>query len=243
MIPKLSFFLYHCKKRIKKACLLLLRLAYDLPQINLESIVKSAIHIDAPILEDICLPPYYGPKDHDDFTPLMKIILFFQPKIILELGTAYGNTVTNICRQYPDVKIYTVNALVNEQTGFFTTFNLTKEEIGRVYRVFGFADQVVQIYENTLNMDLSKYLNGQIVDIVIIDACHDTQYVINDFLKVKPFIRPGGIVLFHDTYPSMKSHLIGSYTACMMLRRRGYDIRHIRNTWWGFWKQKKKLHL
>ncbi len=208
----------------------------SLPTVELEMIVPAAVEVEPPILTDICLPPYYMFKDHDDYTPLMKIVKSLQPDVVVELGTAYGNTTANICRHSPGTTVYTVNAPLEVQTGTLTTYHLTAEEIGRVYREEGFSKRVVQIFANTLQLDLSEHFDAPIVDLAIVDACHDTDYVINDFLKVKDFIKPGGMVLFHDTFPSMTpSHLDGSYKACLILRRRGYDVRHLKNSWWALW--------
>lgn len=213
----------------------LMKRRYELPALDLESLVQGEPQIEPPVLDDICLPPYYGVSDHDDFVPLMKIIKSFRPEVVVELGTAHGNTVANICSQCPTAKVYTVNAPAEQQTGTLTTYALAREEIGRVYRAYGFADRVVQIFKNTLNLDLSEYFSEPMVDLALIDACHDTEYVINDFFKVLPFMRSRGMILFHDTHPSMRHHLLGSYRACMMLRRKGYDIRYINNTWWAVW--------
>jgi len=131
--------------------------------------------------------------------------------------------------------VYTVNALGEEQTGAYVTYVLDRADIGRVYRRYGFADRVVQIYSNTLTVELGRYLARDSVDLAIIDACHDTEYVINDFHKTAPLVRAGGVILLHDTHPSMRAHLGSSYIACMKLRRRGFDIRHLTGTWWAVW--------
>jgi predicted O-methyltransferase YrrM len=209
---------------------------HALPSVGLSYLTTDNPQIVPPIMDEICMPPYYGPTDHDDFTPLMKIASALQPKVIVELGTAHGNTVANLCNQLEDCRVYTVNAPVELQTGETITFELTRDEIGRVYRNAGFADRVVQIFQNTLHLDLGQYFSEPVVDLAIVDACHDTDYVINDFLKVKPFVRQGGIVLFHDTHPSMAGHLDGSYIGCMLLRAQGFDIRHLSGSWWGVWR-------
>lgn len=215
----------------------LLKMAYELPTVELSAIVQKEIEVQPPIIDDICLPlrDYF---QHDDFVPLMKIVGSLQPRIVLELGTAFGNTVANICKHSPQTIVYTVNAPLEKQTGRNTSYSLTEQEIGRVYRRYGFADRVVQVFQNTLHLDLSQYLQSSSVDLAIIDACHDTSYVINDFFKIKPYVKPHGIVLFHDTHPSRHAHLLGSYVACMRLRRKGFDIKHIRDTWWGIWINK-----
>lgn len=207
---------------------------YHLPVVELEC-TGSNQGEPLPILEDVCLPPYVGPPENQDFSVLMHVARVLQPKTVVELGTAHGNIAANICRQCPDATVYTVNALPDELTGEIVTYALTRDEIGRVYKNYGFEQRVVQILENTLHLDLSKHFDAPVVDLAIIDACHDTDYVINDFLKVQPFVKPDGVVLFHDTHPSMAAHLEGSYVACMTLKRRGYDIRHVKNTWWAVW--------
>ncbi len=206
---------------------------YRLPTVSLSAYADPKAQPQQPILEDICLPPYYGTKAHDDFHALMSIIVDRKPRTVLELGTAHGNTVANICLNSPGATVYTVNAPVEEQTGELVTYGLTREEIGRVYRKHTAADRVVQIFQNTLHLDLAKYIEKSTLDLAIIDACHDTDYVLNDFEKVHSYMRPGGLILFHDTHPSMKSHLAGSYIACMALRKKGFDVKHIDGTRWA----------
>ena len=51
-----------------------------------------------------------------------------------------------------------------------------------------------------------------------------------------PVLHETAIVLFHDTDTSLDKHLRGSYIACMYLRKLGYNVRHIAQTWWGVWQ-------
>jgi predicted O-methyltransferase YrrM len=215
------------------------KLFYALPEVDWPQHLETQ-PVLAPLLDDICLPPYFGATDHDDYTVLMSIAAVLQPTVVVELGTAYGNTVANISRHCPAAQIYTVNALADDQTGEMTTFALGRGEVGRVYRKYGLERRVIQIFSNTLTLDLSRYFSKSVVDLAIIDACHDTEYVLNDFRKVLPFLSERGVVMLHDTHPSMRAHLIASYRACMALRRTGSDIRHLRNTWWAIWLDWKR---
>jgi predicted O-methyltransferase YrrM len=216
-----------------------LRARYSLPSITLRELGARQDKALPPIMDDICMPPYasHGPKDHDDYEPLMRIARDLPARIVFEIGTAHGNSVANLCRHSPGCKVYTVNAPVEEQTGRVVTFELTPDEIGRVYRSQGFENRVTQIFANSLHLDLAKYFSGAVIDLGIVDGCHDADFVVNDFLKVQPFIRPGGVILLHDTHPSMIGHLFGSYLGCMELRRKGFDIRHLQDTWWGVWRK------
>jgi len=212
----------------------------QLLSVNLDSIAPPLVEPLDPILDQISLPPpYVDPKthDHDDLTPLVRIVRHLKPKMILELGTAYGNTVANLCKVC-EARILTVNALPEQLSGQFVTYALTKDEIGNVYRRYGFEDRVTQIYANTLDLDLMSHLGRPCVDLAIIDACHDTSYVISDFFKVLPVLNQTAIVLLHDTHPSMEDHLAGSYVACLKLRRQGFDIRYIQSTWWAIWQRR-----
>jgi predicted O-methyltransferase YrrM len=216
-----------------------------LKSIQLADLASLPVALAPPILEDIWLPPYLADAvdQPDDLTPLLTIVRARQPWVVVELGTGYGNVSANICRQSPEAKVYTVNAVPQNQSGQITTYVLGREAIGRVYRQHGFAERVTQIYQNTLDIDWTQYLAPQSVDLAIIDACHDTDYVLTDFMKVSPFIQPQGLVLFHDTDTDLraqarqryKAHLTSSYLACLMLVQRGFDVRHLPGTWWAVW--------
>jgi predicted O-methyltransferase YrrM len=241
MIARLWGWACHPRRTLVGIRFRLLTRRFALPVIPLQALAPDDPAIEPPIMEQICLPPFHGVHLHDDYTPLLKIVRSVQPHVVLELGTAHGNTVANICNQLPDCRVWTVNAPAERMTGDITTYSLDENEIGCVYRQYGFADRVVQILENTLNLDLSRYFDEPCVDLAIIDACHDIDYVLNDFRKVEPFVRPGGLVLFHDTYPTRTAHTWTSYEACMRLRQRGFDIRLVDGTWWGVWRKHAPL--
>lgn len=186
------------------------------------------------IFDDICLPPFYGSGDHDDATPLFGLLRLMNPSLVIEFGTAHGNITANICRQ-TEAQVITVNALPERLSGQSITFTLARDEIGRVYRKYGYASRVRQVYANTLEVNISAMVAPASADVGIIDACHDYEYVKSDFLKLAPLVRDGGIILLHDTHPGLGPPRDGSYKACRDLRKQGWDVMHIRDTWWGLW--------
>ena len=216
------------------------RYVYSLPTVSLDEIAPNHGPSLSPIEEDQNLPPRPD-RDlfHDDVGALVRVVDTVRPERAVELGTGRGNATANICK-FSDVQVITVNALPEDMSGNITTFALGKDEIGRAYRSQGFEDRVTQVYANTLNLDLLKYAEKASVDFALIDACHDTEYVLHDFDLVRPVLRPGAVVLMHDTHPSCERHLEGSYDACVELRRRGFDVQHIKETWWGYWKKPKE---
>jgi predicted O-methyltransferase YrrM len=210
---------------------------HGLPEIELPQPVTNS-EIAEPIADKICMPPFYFDTAHDDFFPLMRLARALDPRVIVELGTAHGNTSANLALNCPRARIITVNAPVELMTGSSTTYSLTRDEIGAVFLGAGFGDRVTQVFANTLDLDMSCSLQpGEKIDLGIVDACHDEEYVINDFLKLLPFMSDRGIILLHDTDKKMEGHLRGSYMACMKLRQRGHDIRQLRDTWWGVWRR------
>jgi predicted O-methyltransferase YrrM len=207
------------------------------PLVSIEEVLGGPLQAlsASAILDHVYLPPFRGDSAHDDLSPLLQVVNKTQPRLIFEIGTGWGNITANMCRQSLHSKVYTVNPDENQQEGRLTTYRLRLSEIGSVYRAYGFGDRVVQIYESSLSVRPELYLQGQTIDLAVIDGCHDMMYVMNDFLKVANLMTPGGIVLMHDTHPSIKDDLSESYSACLRLRSAGYAVRHIGDTWWGVW--------
>jgi hypothetical protein len=211
---------------------------YQLPEITLSELNIPFHKYEPNYLDDICLPPFKGNKAFEDYSTIISIIKGVKPKRILELGTAHGNTVANFCVE-SNAEIFTVNALPEQIEGNLITYTLNKSEIGRVYRKYGFIERVVQIYENTRNLRILKYIPEGSIDLAFIDACHDADFVVNDFQKILPALSDRAIVLFHDTHPSVESHLLDSYLGCMYLRKMGFNIKHIQGTSLGIFDNKQ----
>ncbi|MGI6259089.1 MAG: class I SAM-dependent methyltransferase [Anaerolineaceae bacterium] len=227
------------KTRIKKWYWTYFWDTYQLPEEDINNIIENYTEHVPSIMEEICIPPYHGDKGLLDYPILISIVKSMQPKIILELGTAHGNTVANICAE-SNAKIYTVNALPQQIEGEVVTFNLSRETIGSVYIKNGYKDRVTQIYANTKDMDLLNYMEPKSVDLAFIDACHDFDFVINDFHKILPILSEDGVILFHDVHPSCNLHYAGSYFAGMYLRTKGFNVRYISGSSLGIWAIKEE---
>lgn len=214
---------------------------FQLQPVDITDLIDTFREHKPAFLDNICIPPYLGDSSFQDYSILISLIRDLKPKYILELGTAHGNTVANICAE-SDATLFTVNALPQQIDGNIITFTLPREEIGKVYQTNGFQDRVFQIYENTRNLNILNYVNPKSIDFAIIDACHDMEFVINDFQKVYPALSDQAVVLFHDTLPANEHHYLDSYLGCMYLRRQGFNIKHIKNSSWGYWSAQDPIY-
>jgi len=230
-------FMLNAKRKIQKIIWSFFWKNYQLPQKSIGEIVPNFKSYDPKIIEHICLPPYKGESNFIDYSALISLIKLHEPRKILELGTAHGNTIANICLE-SNADIFTVNALPEQIEGNLITFTLSNDEIGIVYRKNGVHNRVTQIYENTKNLDILKYLPQRSVDFAFLDACHDSDFVVNDFFKILPSLSDRAIVVFHDTFPSIEHWYLDSYVGCMYLRKLGFNVVHIKGSSLGYWSSK-----
>ncbi len=213
---------------------------YQLPVEEMGLVVENFREHTPKVSTNICLPPFVGDPCFKDYSILISLIKQLNPSTILELGTAHGNTVANICSE-SEAQVITVNALPEQIDGSIITFTLSKEEIGKVYRDNGYENRVTQIYENTKNLNILEYIPPKCVDLAFIDACHDAEFVVNDFFKILPALSDKAIVLFHDTNPSVKGHLLDSYLGCMYLRLKNFNVRQIPESSLAYWSARQSI--
>jgi hypothetical protein len=197
----------------------------------------SRTDLASPILDDLCMAPFETGYTHDDLGAVLRIARHLRCRLICEIGTGHGNLTANLLHNCDEATVLTVNPPKELQTGGLITYRLDRDEIGRVYKAKGYDCRVVQLYVNSFDVDFGEHTPPNTVDLGIIDGCHDMKFVLNDFAKLRDFIRPGGVVLFHDTHPSCLGHLAESYRACLLLRKRGHELRWIEDSWWAYWQK------
>lgn len=162
-----------------------------------------------------------------------------EPGILLEIGTALGQTTALMAVNSPGSIVYTVNIPPEELAdgGVLTTGGVPLDDIGRYYRVAG-CNNVRQIYANTLNWTPEF---GPI-DVALVDGCHDADFVFNDTRKILEQSRPGSIVMWHDFNPELAAvyHWIDSVcTGIERLYAEGFlkgRILHLQDSWVGLYR-------
>jgi predicted O-methyltransferase YrrM len=134
---------------------------------------------------------------------ISRIVAYYQPRKIFELGTFDGRTTLNMALNTPkDTHIYTLDlpkadigktkyAVHDYEIGL-----INKNESGVRFKGKPEAFKITQFYGDTATFDFSVY-HGQ-MDLIFIDASHIRAYIENDTQKALLMRRPFGIILWHD---------------------------------------------
>jgi cephalosporin hydroxylase len=122
---------------------------------------------------------------------LAQAVQAIQPKIILEIGTASGGTAL-IWSYLARERVITCDLqAMSYQTPLFTRFPPP-----------GSRCRVTLLSGNSHSPDfkarVARELNGAKVDFLFIDGDHTEAGVTADYLDYKEFVRPGGLIAFHD---------------------------------------------
>jgi len=127
---------------------------------------------------------------------MANLIAGLRPKAVLEIGTALGGTLLLICRlSDPHATIVSVDLPV--QTFAYRHYRVP---IFKSFRRNGQRLHLVAADSHTeeTKSRVVRLLDGQSLDVLFIDADHSYQGVRADFEMYSPFVRKGGIVIFHD---------------------------------------------
>lgn len=122
---------------------------------------------------------------------LARAVEALKPKIILEIGTAFGGT------------LFIWAQLASEQV---ISCDIESKRIpGLIYKSFPPPDSGCKVTLMTGNSHayefkqrVKRHLNGAMVDFLFIDGDHTVEGVEDDYYAYKEFVRPGGIIAFHD---------------------------------------------
>lgn len=150
----------------------------------------------------------------DDAPILAYLYQNHRPTRHLEIGTWEGFGAA-LCASSCDAIIWTVNLPTGEKlkdgSPAYSEVQLldgqprqiqtdSGDRIGRFYREAGYTHRVHQILEDSRTWDTSEFCEG-FFDSIMIDGGHATEIVKSDTQKFIPFLRPGGLFIWHDFCP------------------------------------------
>lgn len=145
------------------------------------------------------ISPGQNPSELIDLAGLVEEI---NPDIVAEIGTARGGTLYVWAQSLETPNKFLSIDLPGGRFGggysqgrakFYSQF--TKEEIVTLRR---------NSHDEETKSMLSKELNGEKIDFLLIDGDHTYEGVKQDFQMYKEFVSEGGIIAFHDILPHPK---------------------------------------
>jgi hypothetical protein len=127
------------------------------------------------------------------------LIAALRPALLVELGTHYGESYFGMCQAVLETAIscqcYAVDTWIGDRHASFydeSVFQEVKEWNDSHYAAFS------HLLRTTFDEALANFADGS-VDLLHIDGLHTYEAVRHDFDSWFPKVRPGGIVLLHDT--------------------------------------------
>lgn len=126
-----------------------------------------------------------------EITALAREVAAIKPKVIVEIGTARGGT------------LLIWSSLASDEVITCDLQDMSYQ--GEIYRQFpapGSSCKVTLLsgnsHEPSFKQRVAQALNGRKADFMFIDGDHTVDGVTADFNDYKEFVRPGGLVAFHD---------------------------------------------
>lgn len=115
----------------------------------------------------------------DDLEVLMPILDKYNPQVILEIGTHKGGSYKLFKDSYKPKKLITID-------------NTELAKIDSPYYI------VADSHNDLTAHMVFKMLDGDEVDMLFIDGDHSDAGVRKDFELYQPFVKKGGLIVFHD---------------------------------------------
>ncbi|HWR73344.1 MAG TPA: class I SAM-dependent methyltransferase [Nitrospirota bacterium] len=127
----------------------------------------------------------------DEILALARTVAELQPRVVLEIGTAFGGTLFIWSQLASDLVISCDITDKSAQRSFY-----------RKFPRFGSRCEVDLLTGDTHNAEFRKQviarLKGRQVDFLFIDGDHTDTGVTADYRDYRDLVRPGGIIAFHD---------------------------------------------
>lgn len=134
-------------------------------------------------------------QKRSEIIALAKVVAVLQPKIILEIGTARGGTLL-VWSSIASDKVITCDLVHRDAQRPLLEALPPPASKCRVKLLTGNS------HEAAFKQRIAQELNGRKADFLFIDGDHTESGVAQDYNDYKEFVRPGGIIAFHDIVES-----------------------------------------
>ncbi len=152
----------------------------------------------------------HGPMPPEDAAFLARLIAALAPASLFEFGTNWGvstglmaaNTPPHACLRTLDVcrDMFSAEQLAADPE---LAMILPREHTGWHYRQHPLLrSKVEQIFADSLAYEMPAEPKH---DFILVDACHQLEYVRKDTQNALRGLAPGGVLMWHDFYPDVSS--------------------------------------
>lgn len=145
-----------------------------------------------------------GNVTDEELRTICRVVGWFKPETIFEIGTFDGRTTLNMAMNAPpSCRIYTLDlprskisqTRLRIKTGDLKFIN--KERSGARFTDTPFEKRITQFYADSAGFDYSPFYNS--IDLIFIDGSHSYDYVVSDTRNCRKLLRNGkGIIIWHD---------------------------------------------
>jgi hypothetical protein len=192
---------------------------------NLRKNYSVALSNDIVMVESNLMPL------HDSII-LFGTIKSLAPKIVLEIGTYFGNTTLGLYKNSPLSQIYTIDTYKEmglDIPDFQDDNILPKKQVGMTFKKE--KTRIKQIFGDSRKFKTYSHLKNKKPDFVLIDGNHSMEAVIKDTQNVLRLVKPKSIIFWHDfmTHPYEIPEAL-----CYITAKYGLKIFHIKNTWLAY---------
>lgn len=172
-----------------------------LPRLELKQVFpgieKSSIQILAPYSR------HSRALEMEELAALVAIAKFQGSGTLLEIGTCDGGTALNLAANTPpEARVLTLD-LGPEWNGEFAIktaagyqYPTDANLVGERFRGTPYEPKITQVFGDSAKLDWSTLPVP--FDMVFIDGCHSYEYVVHDTQNALKYVRPGGLIAWHD---------------------------------------------
>ncbi len=170
----------------------------DIPLKDLYQIIPNDSRIPVTFIDYQYI---YGNVPIEELVVLAKIVRFFKPKKILEIGTYLGNTTLQLAAN-SKAKIFTLDLppQVSQKKAPYEILDpqldVYPSNPGIKFKKSSYSSRIKQLYGNSIKYNFSKF-KGKI-DLVFVDGSHHYKYIRKDSINAIQLLSPHGIIIWHD---------------------------------------------
>lgn len=122
----------------------------------------------------------------------LKLIAEAQPRVMCEIGTFDGGTSLLFSKFLTTVELMICIDLYVKNKQLLKLLAPPGQHL-RFFDRSSYSDRTIE--------EISRFLGGRQIDALFIDGDHRYEGVKQDFLCYRPFVKDGGLILFHDIVP------------------------------------------